>query len=701
MDNFHICTQNSVGAMYQHTVSFFVHLIFALIFSIPCVKTAEFGLIGCSCKTANITDSTYALKDALLVATAKGLYQRPSNYGSYCHDWDRTLQPDCNLESPPNWCRNRWCYVDRSVCNVTNKPSVWLPGLGLHFSYETCGSPHEYGFTKGDLEKGLRGKKLRWAFPKSSHPWHFKLPNGQWDGVMWHWLMLLQQHAEFELEEHNVSQSSLNLYPNNWDACVNDIYKGLLDVCPTAAWTTTFRAERATFASPVIWSNFKLLVKQHVKEDDGFHIAAPFDPFEPILYVALVCVVFCTSCSFWALEGDPDGSPTSFLDNHKKEEDNDNLEANQSMDGIISSQPSESGSSSVSRRLSQVGKDVAVTALKSLPSSERNVLAEKSCLRGTRTCVGRLSSHLFYTSMGVFTAGSEMPARSLPGRFLKLFFTFFMLVVISSYTANLAAFLVMGEAVVAGISNIEECVSQNLKVCVADQILDPVRRLQPNLNIVNKPDSKNTMLGVPNGECDGALVPDHDYYARADFQRCGEGLVGRELMGMAVATPTSPSILNSYSYYTIALHQQGYFEELLRRYQSTFLQTCKEEASESESHKLGFRHFIGLLALYGMGVGLAWAIWILTPWVKYCCQTGALKKRGEQQREMLLQISMDMSARLSNMEKSMHRISMDLMASQEAASRQISPEQEDSLVAQPDHVVMVDDLESNSSKIRL
>ena len=111
---------------------------------------------------------------------------------------------------------------------------------------------------------------------------------------------------------------------------------------------------------------------------------------------------------------------------------------------------------------------------------------------------------------------------------------------------------------ITGISSIEQCVSQGLEVCVADQILDPVRRLQPNLKIVSKPDSNSTMLGLPNGECLAALVPNHDYLARADFQRCGEGLVGRELMGMAIATPTSPSIVNSYSYYTIALHQEIY-----------------------------------------------------------------------------------------------------------------------------------------------
>ena len=57
-------------------------------------------------------------------------FDYPSNYGvGSCTTHDEKMQPDCAdavgkpKAGAPAWCRDSWCFVNASNCNIANTPS--------------------------------------------------------------------------------------------------------------------------------------------------------------------------------------------------------------------------------------------------------------------------------------------------------------------------------------------------------------------------------------------------------------------------------------------------------------------------------------------------------------------------------------------------------------------------------------------------
>jgi len=94
----------------------------------------------------------------------------PSNYGAHCATWDSQDNPECNVKGSdaPDWCANKWCYVDPCTCKGTEempKPSDYLKGaeyqgVGLFYSYSTCGAKDSYS---ADDSEGNREEKIQGA----------------------------------------------------------------------------------------------------------------------------------------------------------------------------------------------------------------------------------------------------------------------------------------------------------------------------------------------------------------------------------------------------------------------------------------------------------------------------------------------------------------------------------------------------------
>uniref|UniRef100_A0A7S1WJC4 Uncharacterized protein n=1 Tax=Alexandrium catenella TaxID=2925 RepID=A0A7S1WJC4_ALECA len=86
-------------------------------------------------------------------------YSYPADLGTYCSDWDEDRHPDCQGSSQPDWCSQRWCYVDPCRCNIGTPPKVstYLPkvtyrGKPLFYSYATCGQQDGYSSSKATNE---------------------------------------------------------------------------------------------------------------------------------------------------------------------------------------------------------------------------------------------------------------------------------------------------------------------------------------------------------------------------------------------------------------------------------------------------------------------------------------------------------------------------------------------------------------------
>jgi hypothetical protein len=387
---------------------------------------------------------------------------------------------------------------------------------------------------------------------------------------MWRWLVQLQARAGFELVERDIVSTNAS----KWDSCVEDISRGLLDLCPTASWVVKNRAKKAVFASPVIWSEFKLLVKVD-RRTTRWSIWQAFAPFDGTLYLALSFTVFLTSWIFIIVEGRQDLEP----------EEHD-AEKNSQSQAVV--------------RASTVRSSV-------LTSLANQDVEHKSTQQIVLAILARLLNSLFYTTIGLFTGDIGMETVTLAGRCVRLGFGFFVLVTVASYTANLAAFLVSETPPALRISSIHEAINMQYPVCLAGQIEEPVRKLYPNLNVVLGPSSTSSVEGLREGLCNASIVPTHDYFTRPDFQRCDEQLTGETLLGMAVATPTSHEIVTPYSYHTIALHQEGEFQTLHNILRATVLHACRVLKVTRKQLLLSISQDCGLSMVYSLDALLWYA----------------------------------------------------------------------------------------------
>jgi hypothetical protein len=103
----------------------------------------------------------------------------PLGFGTgSCRSWDMGLAPHCDGRSPPQWCRESWCYVDPVQCSKSKHDLHGTrnqPGLlgSLFFSYGTCNSSDQSWTTSYDWD-AARLRYLRVVVPDFDYPWHFK-----------------------------------------------------------------------------------------------------------------------------------------------------------------------------------------------------------------------------------------------------------------------------------------------------------------------------------------------------------------------------------------------------------------------------------------------------------------------------------------------------------------------------------------------
>merc|ERR1719456_1811658 len=130
----------------------------------------------CPCLTTLPQSITYAYvkpdadgKECLMYTPpAGGEYCYPLEYGTNkCNTWDVGMPPDCADEmSAPQWCEQKWCYVDPAKCELEDEDSEGLTSSfffgkenELFFSYKTCGGENEI-FAKHARAAVLPAKEL-------------------------------------------------------------------------------------------------------------------------------------------------------------------------------------------------------------------------------------------------------------------------------------------------------------------------------------------------------------------------------------------------------------------------------------------------------------------------------------------------------------------------------------------------------------
>eukprot|EP00930_Biecheleria_cincta_P045442 TRINITY_DN31311_c0_g1_i1.p1 TRINITY_DN31311_c0_g1~~TRINITY_DN31311_c0_g1_i1.p1 ORF type:complete len:804 (-),score=93.04 TRINITY_DN31311_c0_g1_i1:17-2359(-) len=121
------------------------------------------GLSSCRClEWSGLDAHIYSGKLIYTPPGSQTSYQYPQQYGvQQCDAHDKTLPPFCDRPSPPDWCFQRWCFIDRQQCTgVQIYDSSYWPGK-VYYSYETCGSSNSFTlWYNNGMSAGNAGKLL-------------------------------------------------------------------------------------------------------------------------------------------------------------------------------------------------------------------------------------------------------------------------------------------------------------------------------------------------------------------------------------------------------------------------------------------------------------------------------------------------------------------------------------------------------------
>lgn len=554
---------------------------FALTVPACLILQTSFSSATCPCMQPDYKAFGYESCDgkSLNVPTEGGLLlYNSTTYGSSCRAWENGWYPICkDPHNLPDVCTRPWCYVDTSTCvDTASYPTDRFVAMDLRWSYEACGDP--YDSWHADRSNSLKGKVLRFAYPMEMKPWHYKV-DGHWTGVMHRFFESVQARAGFVLAERNVSAKSRSMFKSKWDACIHDIKMGLIDICPTAAWETGGRWDLAAFTPPVLPSPLRLMVKE-VESADPWNPMSGYEsvyfsfmkPFRPELWLMVLVLTCCATT-------------------------------------IVKRVDSAETFTEVRRSMST--------------ASTRKEKACAGCCSGVNYCL----TDMLESWSALFSGGALVSTTSVPGHVVSFGYIVLATIIMASYTANLATTLVMHASSHQGIQGFKDCdpATPGLceKVCVATQLARLTQEIYPTMQLVTPPSSGATLKALADGECDAAIIPEHDMRARLDFQteKCNGGftLVGQAMSDMMVGIPISPEIVNSYSNHAMQLIYENVFDKYFEQFRFKRVSpdgegklVCSGQHGKSGDDDVSFKieDLIGIFFLFFLvaGFALCWRV---------------------------------------------------------------------------------------------
>jgi membrane protein implicated in regulation of membrane protease activity len=109
---------------------------------------------------------------------------------------------------------------------------------------------------------------------------------------------------------------------------------------------------------------------------------------------------------------------------------------------------------------------------------------------------------VFYSFI-TLTGHYEFRPRTTAARLLSFSLTFFALIIVAAYTANLVSFLVVRNTETFKVENVGEAVLMGAPICVQDAVAidEYLQKKYPTAKLVRYPDTKEMMYGLKNKEC--------------------------------------------------------------------------------------------------------------------------------------------------------------------------------------------------------
>jgi hypothetical protein len=226
-----------------------------------------------------------------------------------------------------------------------------------------------------------------------------------------------------------------------------------------------------------------------------------------------------------------------------------------------------------------------------------------------------------HKSFIVFTGHMDLQARTKPGQLVSFSLSFFAMLMLSAYTANLASFLVNQSINQIEVETVGDIVRKGYTMCVMDAAQKEAIEMEyPHARFKLKLFEADVYNGVLNMDCDYAIST---VDAWKEFQNnpdtnpnCELTRVGRVFKvfdaGFAMAADSGvhcTSLLREvFHIHFLEMHDDGFIKELFEKdlKNKNDNRSCSEaEGLDSDSEQLNLKNLGGVFLLHGCLIGIA------------------------------------------------------------------------------------------------
>ncbi|XP_069000085.1 glutamate receptor 1b isoform X1 [Embiotoca jacksoni] len=411
-----------------------------------------------------------------------------------------------------------------------------------------------------------------------------------------------------------------------WNGMVGELVYGKADVAVAPLTITLVREQMIDFTKPFMSLGISIMIKKPTKSKPGV-----FSFLDPLAYEIWMCIVFAYIGVSVVLFLVSRFSPYEWQGDESDDED----------EAVPSSSSRRALPASSSDLAHSLGPITVVFFARSgfSPAQNQNQQKEKESPEHTND-FGIFNSLWF--SLGAFMQqGCDISPRSLSGRIVGGVWWFFTLIIISSYTANLAAFLTV-ERMVSPIEGAEDLAKQTeiaygtldggstkeffrrSKIAVFEKMWSYMKSTDPSVFV------KNTNEGVirvrkSKGKYAYLLESSMNEYIE-QRKPCDTMKVGGNLdsKGYGVATPKGSPLRNPVNLAVLKLNEQGLLDKLKNRwwYDKGECGTGGGDSKDKTS-ALSLSNVAGVFYILIGGLGLA----MLVALVEFCYKSRIESRR--------------------------------------------------------------------------
>jgi len=227
------------------------------------------------------------------------------------------------------------------------------------------------------------------------------------------------------------------------------------------------------------------------------------------------------------------------------------------------------------------------------------------------TCSRGVSRSLYFGFQSMVGASSSYEAKTLGGRILNLAFGFFIMIVIASYTANLASFLV-AKASSSKIDSIEGGIKAGMKFCGVSQVQESLVSMEPQLRNLYMPvrNDVEALTSLDKGICQLAILAKQNFEnaqrRRGMDTHCNKVAVGQALIAIGNAMPIRSDLQAPMSWAMTVQKSSGAYDVAAALAKRTYLEpnSCDAQRGKKAKEGMEFPEMTGVFIIAVAGIAL-------------------------------------------------------------------------------------------------